>query len=62
VHSDIGLPSTPGQTPTVNFGPGDPAMSHQPNEHVAIDDLVACTKAIALTLVKWCGVAADKQE
>ena len=55
-HSDIGLPSTLGQTPTVNFGPGDPAMSHQPNEHVSIADLVDCTKAIALTLVRWCGV------
>ncbi|KHJ67542.1 hypothetical protein QU24_13580 [Pantoea rodasii] len=40
----------------LNFGPGDPAMSHQPNEHVSIADLVDCTKAIALTLVRWCGV------
>lgn len=56
-HSDIGLPGTLGQTPTVNFGPGDPALSHQPNEHVSIPDLVVCTKAIALTLVRWCGVA-----
>jgi acetylornithine deacetylase len=53
-HSDIGLPNGLGQTPTVNFGPGDPAQSHQPNERVAISDLVACTKAIALTIESWC--------
>jgi acetylornithine deacetylase len=53
-HSDIGLPNGLGQTPTVNFGPGDPAQSHQPNERVAIGDLVACTKAIALTIESWC--------
>lgn len=53
-HSDIGLPSGLGQTPTVNFGPGDPAQSHQPNEQVSIAELVACTKAIALTLTDWC--------
>ena len=44
-HSDIGLPTELGRTPTVNFGPGDPAMAHQPNERVAIADLVNCTKA-----------------
>lgn len=53
-HSDIGLPTGLGQTPTVNFGPGDPAQSHQPNERVAVRDLVDCTKAIALTVERWC--------
>ena len=53
-HSDIGLPTGLGNTPTVNFGPGDPAQSHQPNERVSIADLVSCTKAIALTIEKWC--------
>lgn len=52
-HSDIGLPTGLGNTPTVNFGPGDPAQSHQPNERVSIEDLVACTKAIALTVYDW---------
>lgn len=54
-HSDIGLPTGLGATPTVNFGPGDPAQSHQPNEQVAIADLVACTTAIALAVERWCG-------
>jgi acetylornithine deacetylase len=52
-HSDIGLPTGLGRTPTVNFGAGDPAQSHQPNEHVSISGLVACTKAIALALESW---------
>ena len=44
-HSDIGLPTGLGNTPTVNFGPGDPAQAHQPNERVSVRDLVDCTKA-----------------
>ena len=52
--SDIGLPNGLGRTPTVNFGPGDPAQSHQPNERVVVHDLVDCTKAIALAIHSWC--------
>jgi acetylornithine deacetylase len=53
-HSDIGLPTGLGNTPTVNFGPGDPALSHQPDERVSVRDLVDCTKAIALMIEEWC--------
>jgi len=53
-HSDIGLPTGLGNTPTVNFGPGDPAQAHQPNERVSVRDLVDCTKAIAIAIEKWC--------
>lgn len=53
-HSDIGLPTGLGQTPTVNFGPGDPAQAHQPNERVSVRDFVDCTRAIAIAIHKWC--------
>lgn len=53
-HSDIGLPGLFG-TPTVNFGPGDPALCHQPNEHVPVADLMSCTTAIALAIARWSG-------
>ncbi len=53
-HSDIGLPTGLGQTPTVNFGPGDPTMAHQPNEQIAVQSLVDCTRAIALVIERWC--------
>jgi acetylornithine deacetylase len=50
----MGLPTTLGRTPTINFGPGDPSQAHQPNESVPIADLVTCTKMIALALARWC--------
>ncbi|MAD91196.1 MAG: acetylornithine deacetylase [Gammaproteobacteria bacterium] len=53
-HSDIGIPSTLGKTPTVNFGPGDPTQAHQPNEAMDIESLLECTKALALTTYNWC--------
>jgi len=30
--------------PTVGFGPGDPTLAHQPNEHIALDDVVSAAK------------------
>jgi acetylornithine deacetylase len=34
--------------PSVVFGPGDVTVAHQPDEHVAISELNATTRAIAL--------------
>ncbi|WP_457301505.1 hypothetical protein [Phyllobacterium sp. P5_D12] len=53
-HGDIGWPMGFGKPPTVNFGPGDPARAHQPNERVSVRDLVDHTKAIALAIKQWC--------
>jgi acetylornithine deacetylase len=53
-HTDMGIPTDLARTPTINFGPGDPSQAHQPNERVSIDDLVICTKIIALTIAGWC--------
>ena len=41
--------------PAVVFGPGDVAIAHQPDEHVAIDDLKAASRALALCGVRLLG-------
>ena len=39
----------------VIFGPGDLAQAHSPDEFVPVSDMLNATKAIALTLLAWCG-------
>ena len=45
-----------GATPTVIFGPGVTAQMHAMNEYVPIDNLIASTKVIALTILNWCNI------
>ena len=40
--------------PSVCFGPGDIHRAHTADEHVPIDDLVACAQRIALTALRFC--------
>ena len=41
--------------PGISFGPGDLSMgAHGPNEYVPIDQLIECTKTLALFIVEWC--------
>jgi acetylornithine deacetylase len=53
--ADMHLLVNQGNTPTVLFGPGDVRMAHVPDEFVPIDDLVAATRALVLTIMRFCG-------
>ncbi len=44
-------------TPTISFGPGSLTQAHTIDEFVPVDDLVDHAAAVALMLLRWCGVA-----
>jgi acetylornithine deacetylase len=46
-----------GDMPLIEIGPGPVHRAHAPDEYIAVDELVAATKAIALIIVQWCGAA-----
>ena len=35
----------------VAYGPGELAMAHQPDEYCSIDDIISCTKVLALAVL-----------
>ncbi len=43
-------------TPTISFGPGDLRRAHAVDECVPVADLVDHAAAVALMLLRWCGV------
>lgn len=55
--ADMRLLVNDGDTPTIMFGPGDVRMAHAPDEYVPLDDLKACTRTLALMILRYCGVA-----
>jgi len=55
--SDMRLLVHEARTPTVLFGPGDVRNAHRSDEHVAVEDLLAATRAICLSVMRFCGVA-----
>ena len=55
--ADMRLLMGEGGTPTVMFGPGMPEVAHAPNEHVALDAVVACARALAVWLLREVGPA-----
>jgi len=55
--ADMGLLVHVGETPTVLFGPGDVRRAHRPDESLAVDDLVAAARSLALLLPRFCGEA-----
>ncbi|MGH2953538.1 MAG: ArgE/DapE family deacylase [Solirubrobacterales bacterium] len=49
-------------TPTISYGPSGlsndgETIAHAVDEHVPVDDLVACAKALATAALNWCGNA-----
>ncbi len=42
--------------PTVHFGPGDVRLAHSPREQVRVSDLLDTARAVALLIVRTCGV------
>ncbi len=41
--------------PTIIYGPGDPALAHQPDEWVGVDEVMDATKAYALAALSFLG-------
>ena len=54
--SDLRLLVGLGGIPTVQYGPGDSAAAHAPDEWVDIDDVVTCARVLADVIVRTCGV------
>jgi acetylornithine deacetylase len=43
-----------GGIPTVQYGPGDSAAAHAPNEWVALEDVLTCASVLAEVIVATC--------
>jgi acetylornithine deacetylase len=56
--ADMRLLVNEGRTPAILFGPGDVRRAHAPDESVPIPELVAATKVLALTILRFCGAGA----
>lgn len=54
--ADLHLLVNQGGIPAVLFGPGDVRVAHAPDEFVPIDDLDAVTRALVVTIIRFCGV------
>lgn len=52
--SDLRLLVGLGGIPTVQYGPGDSAAAHAPNEWVDVDDVVTCARVLADVIVRAC--------
>jgi acetylornithine deacetylase len=53
--SDMQLLVNEAHVPTVLFGPGGGRRAHMPDEYVAVDQVLAATRSLALLIVRFCG-------
>lgn len=52
--ADMDMLVNQAKIPTVIYGPGTIAHAHKPDEFVPIDEYLACVKALALSIYRWC--------
>ncbi|MGN6377468.1 MAG: ArgE/DapE family deacylase [Gaiellales bacterium] len=50
--TDARLFMNEGSTPCVLYGPGDPALAHAPDEHVALEDVARCARVLAVWVLR----------
>ena len=55
--SDLRLFTKHANIPAVLYGPGDVANAHAANEFVVIEEVIQCTKSLALLICRWCGAS-----
>ena len=55
--SDLRLLVGQGKIPTLQYGPGDVALAHGPDELVPVDDIIITARALALMALDICGTA-----
>jgi acetylornithine deacetylase len=55
--ADMRLLINEAKIPTVIYGPGDIRRAHAPDEFVPMSELVTVTRALVLTILRFCGVA-----
>ncbi len=55
--ADAGLLQRVAGIPTVLYGAGDIRRSHRPDEWVGVDDLVVMARTLAVTAMRFCGLA-----
>ncbi len=53
--SDARLFVHQGGTPTVLYGPGDPRVAHAPDEHVELEEIARCARALAVWVLRASG-------
>jgi acetylornithine deacetylase len=55
--SDLRLLTGLGGIPTLQYGPGDVALAHGPDERVPIAEVVVTARTLALLALDVCGIA-----
>jgi acetylornithine deacetylase len=55
--ADMRLLVNEAKVPTVIYGPGDIRRAHAPDEFVPVSELLAVTRALVLTILRYCGAA-----